>query len=72
MKRFFRLMAVLLWLAQGAQANSIDEIRQALENGNMAVANELLGRPYSLTGLVVHGKGIGHTIGMDKGKSKSR
>lgn len=42
---------------------SSTEIRQALENGNIAVANELLGRPYSLTGLVVHGKGIGHTIG---------
>ena len=42
---------------------SSTEIRQALENGNIAVANELLGRPYSFTGLVVHGKGIGHTIG---------
>ena len=42
---------------------SSTEIRQALENGNIAVANELLGRPYSLTGLVIHGKGIGHTIG---------
>ena len=42
---------------------SSTEIRQALEKGNIAVANELLGRPYSLTGLVVHGKGIGHTIG---------
>ena len=42
---------------------SSTEIRQALENGNIAVANELLGRPYCLTGRVVHGKGIGHTIG---------
>jgi len=42
---------------------SSTEIRAALENGNIAVANELLGRPYSLRGTVVHGKGIGRTIG---------
>lgn len=42
---------------------SSTEIRQALENGNIAVANELLGRPYNLTGTVVHGNGIGRTIG---------
>lgn len=42
---------------------SSTEIRTALENGNIAVANELLGRPYSLRGEVVHGKGIGRTIG---------
>ena len=42
---------------------SSTEVRQALENGNIAVANELLGRPYSLTGTVVHGKAIGRTIG---------
>ena len=42
---------------------SSTEIRAALENGNIAVANELLGRPYSLRGEVVHGKGIGRTIG---------
>jgi len=42
---------------------SSTEIRQALENGNIALANELLGRPYSLTGQVVHGKAIGRTIG---------
>lgn len=42
---------------------SSSEIRLALTNGNIAVANELLGRPYSLRGTVVHGKGIGRTIG---------
>ena len=42
---------------------SSTEIRQALENGNIVVANELLGRPYTLTGKVVHGKGIGRTLG---------
>ena len=42
---------------------SSTEIRQALENGNITIANDLLGRPYSLSGIVVHGNGIGHTIG---------
>lgn len=42
---------------------SSSEIRLALANGNIAVANDLLGRPYSLRGTVVHGKGIGRTIG---------
>jgi len=42
---------------------SSTEIRLALENGNIAVANELLGRPYSLHGVVVHGNGVGRKIG---------
>ena len=42
---------------------SSTEIRAALTTGNIAVANELLGRPYSLSGTVVHGKGIGRTLG---------
>ena len=42
---------------------SSSEIRSALESGNIALANELLGRPYALRGTVVHGKGLGRTIG---------
>ena len=42
---------------------SSTEIRAALESGNIALANELLGRPYTLRGTVVHGKGLGRTIG---------
>ena len=42
---------------------SSTEIRQALLNGNVVVANELLGRDYILNGVVVRGKGIGRTIG---------
>ena len=42
---------------------SSTEIRLALEKGNIAVANELLGRPYSLSGTVVHGRAFGRTIG---------
>lgn len=42
---------------------SSTEIRQALMNGNVVVVSELLGRDYTLNGIVVRGKGIGRTIG---------
>ena len=42
---------------------SSTEIRSALETGNIVMANELLGRSYSLSGTVVHGNGIGRSIG---------
>ena len=42
---------------------SSTEIRQALESGNIAMTNELLGHPYEMSGIVVHGNGIGRGIG---------
>ncbi|MBQ7632152.1 MAG: riboflavin biosynthesis protein RibF [Paludibacteraceae bacterium] len=56
---------VLSWdeFVEGERHVSSTEIRQALLSGHMEVANELLGRPYSITGIVSHGKGIGRTIG---------
>jgi riboflavin kinase / FMN adenylyltransferase len=44
-------------------AVSSTRIRQALEKGDIATANTLLGHPYSLKGQVVHGKKLGRTIG---------
>ena len=38
-------------------------LRHALREGDISLATELLGRPYSITGLVVHGRGEGHRIG---------
>lgn len=38
-------------------------IRQSLEQGNISQANQQLGRPYSLTGVVVKGQQVGRTIG---------
>lgn len=38
-------------------------VRQALGNGNMARAAELLGSPWRLTGHVMHGKKLGRTLG---------
>ena len=38
-------------------------IRQALSEGDIATANQMLGRPYSLIGKVVTGQQLGRTIG---------
>lgn len=42
---------------------SSTEIRTLLRTGKAADANELLGYPYTLTGTVVHGNGIGRELG---------
>ena len=47
----------------GVRGGSSSAIRHALHEGNIALATELLGRPYSITGRVVHGRGEGHRIG---------
>lgn len=44
-------------------AISSTRIRKALETGHIEDANELLGRPYSISGTIVKGKQIGRTIG---------
>ena len=42
---------------------SSTRIREALENADFAQAEELLGRPYSITGKVVYGDQRGHGLG---------
>lgn len=42
---------------------SSSQIRKALQAGDIATANRLLGRPYSIKGTVVHGQAIGHKLG---------
>lgn len=42
---------------------SSTEIRSLLQGGKASEANELLGYPYTLTGEVVHGNGIGRELG---------
>jgi len=51
--------------AQEIQEVSVSstKIRKALQDGNMALANEYLGYAYFLTGEVVKGKQLGRTIG---------
>ena len=48
--------------SEGAIHVSSTEIRQVIERGDILTANKLLGRPYSLTGTVEHGKGIGRSL----------
>ena len=43
---------------------SSTKIRQALELGDVSVANEMLGYRYSLSGLVAHGRQIGRRMGL--------
>ncbi len=42
---------------------SSSAIRRALEAGDVGAAARLLGRPYTWTGRVVHGRGVGHRLG---------
>ncbi|HLU51809.1 MAG TPA: bifunctional riboflavin kinase/FAD synthetase [Flavobacteriaceae bacterium] len=44
-------------------AVSSTKTRQALQEGNVSLANEFLGYAYMLSGTVVQGKGIGKTLG---------
>ncbi len=43
---------------------SSTRIRRALKSGYIEEANELLGRPYALEGIVVHGRKAGRTFGI--------
>jgi riboflavin kinase/FMN adenylyltransferase len=47
---------------EGAPASST-RIRQALADGDVALATALLGRPYQLDAVVIHGDRIGRTLG---------
>lgn len=42
---------------------SSSRIRECVREGRMEEATDMLGRPFSLSGTVIHGKSIGHTIG---------
>lgn len=42
---------------------SSTRIRAAIMDGNLDLASKLLGRHYSISGMVVQGKGLGHKIG---------
>ena len=39
-------------------------VREAIANGNMGKARKLLGTPYYVSGVITHGKSLGHTIGV--------
>lgn len=39
-------------------------VRSYLKKGEIQKANELLGSPYHITGEIIHGRKLGHTVGM--------
>lgn len=53
---------VPLQTCEGERISS-SSIRQALQQGDLQCANQLLGRPYTLLGSVVKGQQLGRTIG---------
>ncbi len=62
--RFIALLAVTSTQADGTVLDiSSTWIRSLLAEGSVPEANRLLGRPYYVAGTVLHGKGLGHTIG---------
>ncbi|MDF7761806.1 bifunctional riboflavin kinase/FAD synthetase [Kosakonia cowanii] len=48
---------------EGGVRVSSTAIRQALANDDLALAGNLLGRPFTISGRVVHGDALGRTIG---------
>lgn len=54
---------VLDLLEMGDIPVSSTEIREKILSGDIETANELLGYPYSVTSVVLHGKALGRTIG---------
>ncbi|MCJ8170648.1 bifunctional riboflavin kinase/FAD synthetase [Atopomonas sediminilitoris] len=51
-------------VALGAERVSSTRIRAALDSGDFATAESLLGRPYVIQGRVLHGQKLGRTIGV--------
>jgi riboflavin kinase/FMN adenylyltransferase len=49
-------------MVDGSRASST-RVRHALQQGNLALAKELLGRPFTLEGRVCHGDKLGRTLG---------
>ena len=62
-KRYdFELMSTQSFLVSAQRVSSTD-IRQALQNNELAEAANMLGHPYTLCGRVAHGHKLGRTIG---------
>ncbi len=58
----FSVEAMPTLMLHGQRVSS-SVVRQALAEGDLVRAADLLGRSYSIAGRVVHGKRIGHTLG---------
>ncbi len=61
-ERGFRLEAVPPLMHDGDRVSST-RIRQAIRDGNLVAAEQMLGRPYTVAGRVIEGKKLGRTLG---------
>jgi riboflavin kinase / FMN adenylyltransferase len=61
-RRGFTLEAVPPVMHDGDRISST-RIRQAIRDGNLTAAEQMLGRPYTLIGTVVEGQKLGRTLG---------
>ncbi|MBK1791253.1 bifunctional riboflavin kinase/FAD synthetase [Persicirhabdus sediminis] len=61
-KNQIEIAAVAPVMVDGERVSST-RIRQAIRDGNIAKASEMLGRVYTVLGTVVHGRQLGRTIG---------
>ncbi|MBO5176321.1 MAG: bifunctional riboflavin kinase/FAD synthetase [Lachnospiraceae bacterium] len=59
----FVFKAVDKRMFRGAEVSS-SRIRDCILNGEMEDANAMLGMPYHITGEIIHGRSLGHTIGV--------
>ena len=53
-------------------AVSSSKIRKAVQEGAVKTAAQLLGHPYSLSGIVIHGQKIGHSLGFPTANIEQR
>lgn len=61
-KGYFKLQEIPATSINNSNVSST-KIRNALLNGNLALANQLLGYAYNISGTVIQGKQLGRTIG---------
>ncbi len=61
-KRGFKLEAVPPVMHDGERVSST-RIRQAIRDGNLDAAEQMLGRPYAICATVIEGKQLGRTLG---------
>ena len=62
-RRYGYEVEVLADIAQAGTRVSSSAVRAALAAGNLGAAEALLGRPYSISGRVVHGRKLGRELG---------
>lgn len=59
----FSAVGIESFLYQNGQRISSTAVRKALRDGDLQLAEKLLGRPYSISGRVVYGNALGRTLG---------